>query len=190
MAGHAAKRETTPPPGLIARRPTEDDHPRLARAIDRWWGEQGRGRLPRFWLRNFSGTSWLAETSDGSPAGLLIGFMSPNHPDEAVLQLIATRPGLRRRGIARGNVARFAADARARGARRIRAVIWPGNRVGVAFLREVGFSAVDSVGGAHLYGSPAVVDYDGEEEDRTILTLELEPAGQLDLNSVGAPRSR
>ena len=168
-----------PPLDVIVRRPGEDDHARLERVIDQWWGERGRGRLPRFWLRNFSGTSWLAETPNGSPVALLIGFVSPDRPTEAVLHLVATSPGRRRLGLARDLASRFAIDARARGAHEIQAVVWPGNPGGVAFLRAIGFSAVESPGGARLYGTPAIADYDGDGEDRSIFRLDLAATGSL-----------
>ncbi len=161
------------PPDVIVRRPTEADHARLARAVDTWWGERGRGRLPRLWLRHFGGTSWLAESPAGSPVALLVGFLSPDDPGTAVLHLVTTIPARRRRGVARDLVARFVLDARERGARRIEAVVWPGNPGGIAFLRAIGFAAVDSAGGPRLYGWPAIADYDGEGEDRSIFECAL-----------------
>lgn len=159
-------------PALGYRHPTEDDHARLWRAATDWFDRRDRSHLPRFWLRHFGPTSWLAVAGE-RPVGLLIGFPSPARSSEAVLLLVATDPGARHRGIARGLVERFANEARQRGCREIRAAVWPGDPVAVRFLRSLGFAVVDIPGGQRLYGTPAVADYDGEGEDRAILVLDL-----------------
>ncbi len=74
--------------------PADDaDHPVLIGRMNEWWGGRKMQQLfPRLWLQHFAGTSWLAEDEDGRPLGFLVGFMSPDHPDEAYAHLIATRP--------------------------------------------------------------------------------------------------
>ena len=114
------------PPDIRYRRPTEADYLTVVRVVDDWWG--GRRMdvlLPRLWLQHFTGTSWLAETDDGRLAGFLIGFLSPDHPDQAYCHMIATNPNLRQRGIGGELYARFFADARAAGRHRVVAITWP-----------------------------------------------------------------
>ena len=53
--------------------------------------------------------------------------------------MVATSPNHRRSGLGRLLYERFFEDARARGARRVGAVTWPGNRVSVGFHRAMGF---------------------------------------------------
>lgn len=109
----------------------------------------------------------------GSPIGFLVGFISPDHPDQAQVHLIATSPNHRRRGLGRGLYDQFVEDVRERGVRRVTAVTWPGNRVSVAFHLALGFAAFDGPGTQRLYGTPAIPDYDAEGEDRVVFSREV-----------------
>ena len=158
---------------LRFRRPTEADYPGLVAQVDDWWGgRRMHDLLPRLWFQHFTGTSWLAETADGRVAGFLVGFISPDHPDTAYCHMIATSPTMRGRGLGKELYERFFADARLRGARRVKAVTWPGNRTSVAFHRSMGFLVDDGPGTQRLYGTPAYPGYDGDE-DRVVFTRPL-----------------
>jgi GNAT superfamily N-acetyltransferase len=157
------------PAELRFRRPVEEDHPALLRAVEDWLGRRARTSLPRLWLRHFGGTSWLAETDAGRPVGLLVGFHSPDQPDEAIAHLVAVGPNVRRRGIGSVLYARFEADARAADRHRVVALVWPGDPGCVAFHRAIGFEAEAGPATQHLYGTPSIADYDGDGEDRAVL---------------------
>lgn len=164
--------------GVRFRRTVEDDHARIVELVDEWWGGRSlRLLLPRLWFQHFSGTSWIAESDDGAVLGFLVGFMSPDRPDEAYAHMIATNPNRRRRGLGRALYERFFDDARAAGRRRVRAITWPGNRVSVEFHRALGFRADDGPGTVGIYGVPAYPDYDAEGEDRAIFFRDLADAG-------------
>jgi GNAT superfamily N-acetyltransferase len=156
------------------RRPVEADHARLVGLVDEWWGGRKLHHLlPKLWLQHFTGTSWLAEDEDGKPVGFLIGFISPDRPDEAYIHMVATNPNLRRAGLGRALYERFFAEVAARGARRVTAITWPGNRVSVGFHRAMGFVPDDGPGTQRLYGTPAYPDYDAEGDDRVVFRREL-----------------
>ncbi|MFL5521010.1 MAG: GNAT family N-acetyltransferase, partial [Gemmatimonadales bacterium] len=158
------------PGGIAFRRPTEADYPRISGVMDHWWGGRSMaGMLPRLWLQHFTGTSWLAETTDGALAGFLIGFMSPDLRDTAYCHFIATNPNLRGNGLGRALYERFFADARAAGRTRVTAITWPANRLSLAFHRALGFEVRQGHGSQNLYGTPAYPAYDFEREDRAIL---------------------
>ncbi len=160
--------------GLRFRRPTEADHPAVVAVVDEWWGGRKLHQLlPRLWFEHFSSTSWIVETEDGRLAGFLIGFVSPDRPAEAYVHMIATNPNLRRRGAGRALYERFFDDARARGARRVKATTWPGNRVSIGFHRAIGFAIDDGPGTTPTYGTPAHVDHDGPGEDRVVFVRDL-----------------
>lgn len=159
---------------LRFRRPVDADHPFLAGRIDDWWGgRRVHHLLSRLWFRHFAGTSWVVEDGDGVVVGFLIGFISPDHPDEAYVHLAATSPNRRRAGLGRALYERFIADVAIRGVRRVTSITWPGNRGSIDFHRALGFVAADGPGTQRLYGTPAYPDFDGDGEDRVVFSREL-----------------
>jgi ribosomal protein S18 acetylase RimI-like enzyme len=152
--------------GIRLRRPVEADHARLIRVVDDWWGGRRlHDLLPRLWLQHFTGTSWVAETSDGALAGFLIGFASPDDPAVGYIHMVAVNPNHRRGGIGRRLYDAFADDLRARGVRELRAITWAGNRQSIAFHRAMGFRLDDGPGTQRVYGTTAYPDYEGDGED-------------------------
>jgi GNAT superfamily N-acetyltransferase len=167
---------------LRFRRPVESDYPALALVVDDWWdGRVVQGLLPRLWLRHFGSTSWLAEEvgATGRPRsiGFLVGFRSPDVPGVGVLQAVGVDPNRRRRGIGRDLIERFTSDCRTAGLERIEALIWPGNRRGLDFLRAVGFRPEDGPGTRNLYGTAAFDGYDFGTEDRARLWRRVAGSG-------------
>lgn len=162
--------------GLRFRRPTPDDHSAIVAVVDEWWGgRQMRALLPRLWFEHFAGTSWIAEDAvDGRLAGFLVAFLSPDHPGTAYIHMVGANPNRRRSGIGRALYERAFEDLSARGARRVVAVTWPGNRTSVAFHRSMGFRVDDGPGTSPIYGTPAHADHDGPGEDRVVFLRDLD----------------
>ena len=155
------------------RRPIEADHRFLVNSVDDWWGGRKMHQLlPRLWFQHFSGTSWIAVVDDRI-VGFLIGFISPDRPDEAYIHMVGTSPNHRMKGLGRALYERFFEDARARGARRVEAITWPGNRISVGFHKAMGFESATGPGTQNLYGTPAYPDYDAEGGDRVVFSREL-----------------
>ncbi len=163
---------------LRLRRPVEADHPQLVSVVDEWWGGRRlHDLLPRLWLQHFTGTSWIAQTADGEIAGFLVGFVSPDHPGQAYIHMVATDPALRKRAVARTMYEAFFADVAERGARTVKAITWAGNRHSIAFHRAMGFRIVDAPGTREIFGVTAFPDYEYPGEDRVLFTRHLEPRG-------------
>jgi GNAT superfamily N-acetyltransferase len=159
---------------LRFRRPVEADHRFLVDRVDHWWGGRTIHQLlPRLWLQHFTGTSWIVEDETGATIGFLVGFISPDHPDEAYVHMVATDPNHRAAGVGRALYERFFDDVRGRGGGRVTAITWPGNRVSVGFHRALGFSPADGPGTQRLYGTSAYPDYDAEGDDRVVFSREL-----------------
>jgi ribosomal protein S18 acetylase RimI-like enzyme len=156
------------------RRPSEADHRLIVDLVDEWWGGQRvHHLLPRLWFRHFGGTSWIAESPDGRLAGFLVGFVSPDRPNEGYAHLVAVNPNLRRKGIGRALYERFFEDLRSRGASLVATTAWPDNRPAVAFHRALGFIVDDGPGTRPVHGVPAYPDYDGDRDDRVVLHRDL-----------------
>lgn len=159
---------------LRFRRPVEADHRFLVERVDDWWGGRKLHQLlPRLWLQHFTGTSWVVEDARGAIVGFLVGFVSPDHPEQAYIHMVATSPNHRRTGLGRALYERFVADVSSRGVRRVTAITWPGNRVSVGFHRAMGFRPDEGPGTQRLYGTPAYPDYDADGDDRAVFILEL-----------------
>ena len=162
------------PIAVTHRRPTENDHPTIVALVDDWaGGRRVHDAVPRLWFRHFAGSSLIAETADGRLAGFLVGFVSQERPEEAVIVCLAVSPNLRRAGIGRGLVERFAEDARARGASRAVTAVWPGDPAVTAFHRAIGFEVDAGPGTQNRYGTASHPDYESEREDRAIFGLPL-----------------
>lgn len=161
-------------PEIRFRRPVEADHPAIVALVDEWWGGRRLHHLlPRLWFQHFTATSWLAETDSGRLAGFLVGFVSPDDPTVAYVHMVATDPNRRRRGLGRALYERFFADVAERGAERVRAITWPGNRVSVGFHEALGFEPKGGPGSQNLYGTLAFPDYDFPGDDRVVFERPL-----------------
>jgi ribosomal protein S18 acetylase RimI-like enzyme len=159
---------------LRFRHPIEADHLLIVDLVDEWWGGQRVHQLlPRLWFQHFNTTSWVAETADGRLAGFLVGFVSPDRPGEAYVHLVAVNPNLRRVGVGRALYGRFFEDALRRGTTRVSAVVAPDNRAAVAFHMAMGFNVDSGPGTRPIHGVPAFPDYDGDRDDRVVLTRDL-----------------
>jgi ribosomal protein S18 acetylase RimI-like enzyme len=161
------------PREVTFRAPTEADHLRLARLVREWWDERPP-RIDRLWFRHFASTSVVGTLADGRPIAVAIAFRSPKVRGHGVLTLVAVAPSDRRRGVGRAAV--DAAIERLKESdptTAVEATVWPGNRAGVRFLEALGFAPDPSSRATPLYGVPAIADYDGEGEDRSLFILSL-----------------
>jgi ribosomal protein S18 acetylase RimI-like enzyme len=168
--------ERRPAPAYGLRHPSEDDLATLQGRLRDWSEESGIPGPGRAWTRHVGGTSWLAEGElGGRPLGVLLGFTSPDHPGEAVIQLIAVDPEFRRRAIGRALVERFTLERAQAGATRLSAACRPDDRRALAFFGALGFTPNAGPGSRKLYGVPAFESWDGPGEDRVLLERETSP---------------
>jgi ribosomal protein S18 acetylase RimI-like enzyme len=163
---------------LTIRPVTPSDLAPLVAVADAWWGAPPgtiSGQLHRTFFEHFSDTCLVATTSDGSPVGFLIGFLSQTHTDEAYIRLIAAHPGFRKAGVGRALYERFFAIVRARGRRLVRCVTSPGNTASLAFHARLGFKI--EPGDTHSEnGIPITTNYDGRGAVRVRLVKHLDTA--------------
>jgi ribosomal protein S18 acetylase RimI-like enzyme len=138
------------------------DYDPIVGCLDGWWGRPIGRSLPRLFLDHFHGTSMVAETSGGSLAGFLVGFLSPSLPDVAYIHFIGVDPGLRGRGLARELYQRFFALAAADGRSVVRAITAPVNSGSIAFHTALGFTVTGPVRG-----------YDGPSDEKMVFERRL-----------------
>ena len=151
------------------RHPDESDHPAIAAVVDDWFGGRGVAHLAgRSWFRHVGSSSWLALEPSGRVVGFLLGYRSQDHPDEAVVHLVAVDPNARRRGIGRALVEAFVGTARDLGAGVVVAWAWPGEPPSARFFEGVGFRPDDGPGTQNRYGMPAYPDLEAPGDDRIV----------------------
>ena len=162
--------ERRPAPAYTLRHPDEPDLAVLEARLRDWSDQRAPVGPGRAWSRHVAGTSWLAEDdTSGRPLGILLGFTSPDHADEAVIQRLAVDPEFRRRGIGRALVGRFAEAQAHAGASCLTAACPPDNRQALGFFAALGFTPNAGPGSRRLYGVPAFENWDGPGEDRVLL---------------------
>ena len=145
------------PAGLVVRRARADDWERVVAAMPAWWGGRDLTHLlPRIFFEHFRATSWVADEPGGELAGFLVGFLCPDHADEAYCHFIGVAPAHRRSGLARLLYGRLIAAARADGRTAVRAVTAVVNRDSIAFHRRLGFALLP--GELEVDGLPALDD--------------------------------
>jgi ribosomal protein S18 acetylase RimI-like enzyme len=157
------------PDTITLRHPTEADQRGVAEIVDEWFGGRHVSHLAgRSWFRHAGSTSWLALDEDARLAAFVLGFISQDRPDEAVIHLLAVDPNRRRRGIGRRLVDAFEEEVAGRGATSLTALAWPGEPPTIAFFRALGFEARTGAGTENRYGTPAVPDHEGPGQDRIV----------------------
>ncbi len=148
---------------LTVRPAGPSDHRRIVAVIDDWWGGRAMADLlPRLFLDHFASTSLVADTEDGTLAGFLVGFLSPDQPGTAYVHFVGVAPEYRRGGLAADLYERFFSLARAAGAVQVQAVTAPLNEGSQRFHQALGFAVSDPV-----------VGYDGRGGDRVVMTYGL-----------------
>jgi len=152
--------ETTRVSGPVVRQARADDWERVVAVMPAWWGGRDLTHLlPRIFFEHFRATSWVADEPDGALAGFLVGFLCPDHADEAYCHFVGVAPAWRRNGLARLLYARLIDATRADGRSAVRAVTAVVNRDSIAFHRRLGFTLLPSeieVDGLPAFGDPNV----------------------------------
>jgi ribosomal protein S18 acetylase RimI-like enzyme len=165
------------------RQAREEDYPAIGAALQGWWAQPGLGGVgarerallvPRLWLQHFAGTSLVAEV-EGRFVGFLIGFLSPDRPEEGYIHFVGVAPDARRAGIGRSLYERFFEICRRACRIRVRCVTSPQNTLSIAFHGAMGFEVEPGTlpAGAVF----AKTDYDGPGVHRVAFVCLLRPAG-------------
>ena len=141
------------------RRPVEADHATLVGQIDDWWGGRKVHAAPAAPVvpalhRDVVGRRGRRRAGS---VGFLVGFISPDRPDEAYIHMIGTSPNHRRPGSAGRCTSGSSRTSRARGVRRVTRRHLAGQpRSRSAFHRAMGFEPADGPGTQNLYGTPGL----------------------------------
>ena len=142
--------------------------------VDWWAGRDLRPMLPKIFFEHFRGTSLVAEQS-GELVGFLVGFLCPDHPEEAYIHFVGVHPSFRGAGLAQDLYRRFFALARSEGRTIVRAVTAPVNKRSASFHTGLGFTILP--GDEQVDGLPVTVDHGPQGEYTVRFELSLDEAG-------------
>ncbi|MDK1389788.1 GNAT family N-acetyltransferase [Sinorhizobium sp. 7-81] len=151
------------------------DHPVLVKAIQTWWEESRTPEqarmlsllLPRLFLQHFASSSLVAEDEAGVRA-FLVGFFSPDHPEQAYIHFVGVDPHCRGQGLARRLYTTFFDHAIAAGRCEVHAITSPQNTGSIAFHKALEFTVDGEDKGISVHS-----DYDGPGEDRVAFRRSL-----------------
>lgn len=164
----------TPDQGVLWRNIERGDQPRVAAALDEWWGGRAlSGRLSHVFFVHFRPTSFAVEC-DGELLGFLLGFVSQTTPSEAYVHFVGVHPDHRRLGLGQRLYARFCAAAGLLGCDTIRSHTSPQNRLSIAFHTGMHFAI--EPGDDVIDGVSVWRDYAGPGEHRVRFVRYLGPA--------------
>jgi len=150
---------------LTFRRPIPADYERVMGVMVAWWGGRDlRPMLPKIFFEHFRSSSLVVEHEDELIA-FLVGFLCPDHADEAYIHFAGVHPAWRRAGLARDLYRRFCAIARSAGRPVVSAVTGPVNAGSIAFHTAIGFTILP--GDAEVDGLPATTDH-GPQGDHLV----------------------
>jgi ribosomal protein S18 acetylase RimI-like enzyme len=159
----------------------EDDYPAVAAAVQRWWTQPGMSEagareraalVPRLWLQHFASTSLIAE-QQGKFVGFLVGFLSPDRPEEGYIHFVGVAPDTRGAGIGRSLYERFFDLCGRAGRTRVRCITSPNNTSSIAFHSAMGFEVEPGTEGTGLVRAKA--DYDGPGVHRVAFVRTIAP---------------
>ena len=159
---------------LTFRRPIPADYEGVMGVMVAWWdGRDLRPLLPKIFFEHFRSTSLLVEHED-ELIGFLVGFLCPDHDEEAYIHFAGVHPAWRRAGLARDLYRRFFAIARAAGRPVVRAVTGPVNAGSIAFHTSLGFAILP--GDEDVGGLPVTVDHGPQGDHVVRFELRLDEA--------------
>jgi ribosomal protein S18 acetylase RimI-like enzyme len=126
-------------------RATIEDLQAIVAAIEDFWGGRDMGFLHQaLYVHEFGDTALVWRARDGAVLAYLLGFITP--ADVGYVHVVAVHRAHRGAGLARRLYEEFAALAKARGARALKAITNPANEGSVAFHRALGFSVTEAPG--------------------------------------------
>jgi GNAT superfamily N-acetyltransferase len=145
---------------MIIRGITKSDFDYIVAVLDRWWGGPAGERAHPYFFYELGEKALIAE-QDGEVVGFLLGFHAPTSPPTAYVHLVGIHPDHRRKGVGKVLYEHFTREARAAGARRIKAITTVGNEGSLRFHEALGFA---------VHEDP---DYAGPGRSRIVFTKDL-----------------
>lgn len=125
--------------------------------------------LPRLFLIHFQESSFVFEGS-GKIVGFLVGFISPSCKQTGYVHFIGVDPIFRKKRIASQLYQAFIQYCASKNVTTIKCVTSPRNKKSIAFHHKLGFKAAE-------YDEKnlpiAIPNYDGPQEHRVVLTLDI-----------------
>jgi ribosomal protein S18 acetylase RimI-like enzyme len=128
-----------------------------------------RNSIYHIFTKFFKSTSLVLEdTDDKSIKGFLLGFISPDDPQNAYIHLLCLDKSLRGSGIGFSIVDHFISLVYAMGSKKISLICKPHNEIAIKFYKKMGFISESTDKTVQLDGLNVYEDYDGPGEDKIV----------------------
>jgi GNAT superfamily N-acetyltransferase len=149
---------------------TKTDYDQIVAQVEDFWGsDRTLGLHHPMFLYEFGNSALVIKDAE-RVAAYLFGFLSQMEPT-AYVHLVGVRVAYRRQGLARRLYDSFAAFAKARGCKEIKAITTPGNQDSIAFHRACG---MELIGKPNRDGIPVVENYAGPGQDRVVFRRRMD----------------
>jgi len=136
--------------------------------------ETERNSIYHIFTKFFKSTSFVVELESGEITGFLLGFISPENPEEAYIHLLCVDPKIRRKNIGKMLVEKFIEVAALKGCKKVYLITKPINWNSISFYRKLGFMECKIGDIINIMGVPAIRNYDGMGEHMVVFYMELE----------------
>jgi len=145
---------------------TLQDYNQILEELQDFWGDRDTRHLhhPMF-IHEFGDCAFVIRAGAKVNA-YLFGFISQTAP-VGYVHIVAVRASARRRRLGQALFDRFAAFARGRGCRHVKAITTPSNSSSIAFHQSLGMQLL---GEPNSDGIPVIQDYAGPGEPRVVFS--------------------
>lgn len=133
-----------------------------------------RNSIYHIFTKFFKSTSLVIENKDKKIIGFLLGFISPDNPQEGYLHQLCIVPPWRKKGLAQNLVEEFLNIIRKRGCKRVHLIINPGNKKALNFYKKLEFQINNKGKVIIVNGFKTSKNYDGPGEHKLICTKILD----------------
>lgn len=123
--------------------------------------ETERNSIYHIFTKFFKSTSFVAELPSEEIGGFLLGFISPENPEEAYIHLLCVDPKMRGKHIGKKLVEKFIDEVALKGCKKICLSTKPINWNSISFYKKMGFLEDQNQETINILGVNAVKNYNG-----------------------------
>ena len=154
---------------LIIRNTLEEDFIKIAEVAEECHPmETERNSIYHIFTRYFKGTCFVAELSSKTIGGFILGFISPENPEESYIHLLCVDPKMRGRNIGQKLVNTFMESVASKGCKKVNLITKPINWNSISFYKKLGFLEEKNGETMNVLGTTVIKNYNGNGEHMVV----------------------